>query len=196
MVAVKTPSLAQRKRVLEVLKAAKASYSEIEGKLSSMVALSPNEQSLYDELECDVLDEKQAWLTKQMDEMVSSGQLTRQEQQEVMEQLAAKLEAVELQLATAQSEGKAKKADKLREVRAGIQERRESVRAAAPIVRKPKFEAEIKAARNKLAELEKLEKSKDILPLETIQKLNAKPKLVSDLEAMEADAAGWFSGRV
>ena len=61
-----------------------------------------------------------------------------------------------------------------------------------PQVRKPKFEAEIKAARKKLAELEKLENSKVVLPLAEIQKLNAKPKLLEDLAAMEADAAGWF----
>ena len=39
-----------------------------------------------------------------------------------------------------------------------------------PQVRKPKFEAEIKAARKKLAELEKLENSKVVLPLAEIQK--------------------------
>merc|ERR1712032_581888 len=189
MVAAKTPSLNQRKRVLELLKGAKADFAEIEGKLASMTALTPEEQSLYDELDCEVIDEKHAWLMKQMDESVATGQLTRQEQQDVLDQLATKLEAVEIQLAAAESEGKSKKAEKLRQVHEGIQQRREVVRTAPPITRKPKFEAEIKAARKKLAELEKLEKSKDILPLETIQRLNAKPKLIGDLEAMDADAA-------
>ena len=32
-----------------------------------------------------------------------------------------------------------------------------------------------------------------VLPLDEIQKLNAKPKLLEDLKAMEAESAGWFA---
>ena len=68
-----------------------------------------------------------------------------------------------------------------------------SLKGAPPFVRKPKFELEMKAARKQLKELEKLENTKGVLPLAEVEKLNAKPKLLSDLAAMEAEAAGWFS---
>ena len=32
-----------------------------------------------------------------------------------------------------------------------------------------------------------------VLPLAEVQKLNAKPKLIEDLQAMEAESAGWFA---
>jgi hypothetical protein len=56
-----------------------------------------------------------------------------------------------------------------------------------------KAEEEIKAAQKKLAELAKLENSKVVLPLAEVQKLNAKPKLVEDLAAMQAESRGWFA---
>jgi len=134
----------------------------------------------------------QAWLTQQMENMVAEGQLTKNEQAAVLEQLTAKLAALEEKLAQAEASGKEKQAEKLREMRDELIKRSDAVRQLKPIVRRPKFEAEIKAARKKLAELEKLENSKKILPLEEVQKLNAKPKLLEDLKAMEIESAGWF----
>jgi hypothetical protein len=61
------------------------------------------------------------------------------------------------------------------------------------VTRKQKFGAEIAAVKKKLAELAKLENSKVVLPLAEVQKLAAKPKLLDDLRAMEAEARGWFS---
>ena len=55
-----------------------------------------------------------------------------------------------------------------------------------------KFEAEIKAVQKRLQELEKLENSKQVLPLSEAMKLNAKPKLLEDLAAMQTESRGWF----
>ena len=52
--------------------------------------------------------------------------------------------------------------------------------------------AEIKAVQKRLAELAKLENSKQILPLAEMTKLNARPKLLEDLSAMQAESRGWF----
>jgi len=178
--------------VLEVLKGYKASLAAVEEKMAAVQPLSDSEQSLYDSLDSEGLDAKTAWLTETMEGMVSGGLLTKREQQQVLEQMAGKLEALEEQIAISESGGKAKRAEKLAEMRAEMLAKSAALREAKPIVRKPKFEAEIRAARKKLAELEKLENSKVVLPLAEIQKLNAKPKLLEDLAAMEADAAGWF----
>jgi len=193
MIAAKTPSLGRRKRVLEVIKVAKSALTGLEEKMAALQPLSDAEQLQYDSLDAEGLDAKQAWLTQQMEAMVSEGQLTRNEQKLVLEQLAGKLEALEEKLAVAESSGKEKQAEKLREARGELMRRMDALREIKPIVRKPKFEAEIKAARKRLAELEKLENSKKVLPLEEIQKLNAKPKLLEDLKTMEAESAGWFA---
>ena len=51
------------------------------------------------------------------------------------------------------------------------------------------------AARKQLLELDKLEvrSKKEILPLSEIERLNKRPKMKADLQAMEEDSAGWFS---
>lgn len=79
------------------------------------------------------------------------------------------------------------------QVREKLESRRVTVTSAAAIVHKPKYEAEIKAVQKRLAALAVLEKSAKVLPLEDVLKLNAKPKLVADLEAMQAESRGWFA---
>ncbi len=193
MIAAKTPSFTQRKRALDVIKAARAELVASEEKLANMQPLSDGEQSRYDTLDATALEEKQAWLSKAMEEMVSSGQLTSAEVEMVAQQLDAKRETIETQLADADATGKAKKAEKLRALLEEVDARSAAVREIKPIRRRVKFEAEIAAVQKKLAELAKLEKSKVVLPLAEVQKLNAKPKLLDDLAAMQAESAGWFS---
>merc|ERR1719152_1100839 len=128
-----------------------------------------------------------------MELMVDQGQLDAAEKQQMLAQLANKLEQLEEQLAMAESEGKAKRLEKLKGMHDELQARLTAVRDVKPIVRKVKFEAEIKAVQKKLAELAKLENSKVVLPLAEVQKLNAKPKLLEDLRAMQAESRGWFA---
>ena len=161
--------------------------------MASMQALTEDEQQQYDTLDAALLEEKVGWLTKQMELMIDQGQLTASERTQVTSQLASKVEQLEAQLASAEAEGKAKRAEKLQAMLVELRTRCTSVSELKPITRKPKFEAEIKAAQKRLAELEKLENSKVVLPLAEVQKLNAKPKLVEDLHAMQAESKGWFA---
>ena len=110
-----------------------------------------------------------------------------------MAQLATKLEQLEGQLASAEAEGKTKRADKLRSVLDELRVRCAAASEVKPIKRAAKFDVEIKNAQKKLAELEKIEKTNGVLPLAEVQKLAAKPKLLEDLAAMQAESRGWFS---
>merc|ERR1719487_733774 len=111
----------------------------------------------------------------------------------VVAQLASKLEQLEVQVASAEAEGKAKRVEKLNGLVAEVRVKCAAVRELKPIVRKVKFEAEMKAVQRKLAELAKLEGSKVVLPLAEVQKLAAKPKLEADLKAMKDESRGWFA---
>ena len=108
-------------------------------------------------------------------------------------QATAKLEALELQLASAESEGKAKRAEKLSAARAELTSRIELVRGSRPISRPARHAEEMQALRKRIAELDKLEKSSKILPLADVEKIAARPRLREELAALEADAAGWFT---
>mmetsp|Transcript_18099 Transcript_18099/g.46281 ORF Transcript_18099/g.46281 Transcript_18099/m.46281 type:complete len:351 (+) Transcript_18099:56-1108(+) len=193
MMAAKCPSLAQRRRAHEVLKAARAELAAAETKMANLEMLTDDEQRRYDTLDAVGLEEKQAWLGKAMEGMVDSGQLTAAEKKAMIEQLASKMEQLEEQIGISEAEGKAKRTEKLRGMLMDLQARSATVRELTPIVRKVKFETEIKAAEKKLAELAKLENSKVVLPLAEVQKLNAKPKLLEDLAAMKSESRGWFA---
>ena len=128
-----------------------------------------------------------------MDEMIDNGQLTAAEKETVLAQLASKIEQLEAQVASAEAEQKPKRAEKMQQLLTELRARCGVVREAKPVVRKVKFEQEIKAAQKRLDELLKLENSKVVLPLAEVQKLNAKPKLLEDLATMRAESKGWFA---
>jgi len=193
MINAKAPSLAQKRKALDLIKQARAGLAASEEKLANLQPLTDDEQHRYDTLDAAVLDEKTAWLQKQLEGMIDAGQLIASEKDAVLEQLASKIEQLEVQVASAEAEGKVKRAEKAQAMLAELRLKSAKTRELKPIMRKPKFEAEIKAVQKKLAELEKLENSKVVLPLAEVQKLSAKPKLLEDLKAMQAESRGWFS---
>ena len=193
MIQIKTPSLDQKRKALECLKAARAGLAASEEKLASMQPLTDEEQNRYDTLDAEGLEAKQAWLSKQLELMIDQAMLTAAEKETVLAQLGSKIELLETQLASAEAESKAKRVEKLQQLLTELRARSGIVREAKPAVRKVKFEAEIKAAQKRLAELTKLENSKVVLPLAEVQKLQAKPKLLEDLAAMQAESKGWFA---
>jgi len=193
MVDTKCPSLAQRRRVLDVLKAARAEIAACEAKMTNLEALTSQEQARYDTLDATLLEEKQAWLGQQMQHMVDTGQLTAAEKRSVEAQLSEKLEKLEEQIATAESEGKTKRAEKLRSMLEEMQARSTALSECKPIVRKAKFEQEIRAVTKRLEDLAKLESSKAVLSMTEVQKLNVRPKLLEDLAAMQSESRGWFA---
>ena len=193
MIAAKCPSLAQRRKALEVIKEARAGLKASEEKLVKGEQLTDEEQHRYDTLEDEGLEKKQSYLSKLLEGMIDKGQLTNGEKDAVLEQLASKVEQLEVQIASAESEGKAKRVEKLQTMLSELRVRVGTVRDAKPIKRSVKFEKEIAAAQKKLADLEKLENSKVVLPLSEVQKLAAKPKLLEDLKAMQTESRGWFS---
>ena len=113
MISAKCPSLGQKRKALDVIKAARAGLAASEKKLEAMVALTEDEQHRYDTLDASDLEAKQQWLSKQMDEMIDNGQLTAAEKETVLAQLASKIEQLEAQVASAEAEQKPKRAEKI-----------------------------------------------------------------------------------
>ena len=117
------------------------------------------------------------------------------EKDAVLEQLSTKIAQLEEQHASAESEGKAKRAEKLAGLLEELRAKAAAARDVKPIRRSAKFEAEIKQVQQRLAALAKLEESskKQALPLSETQKLAARPKLMEDLKAMQDESRGWFA---
>ena len=194
MIGAKCPSLAQKRKALDALKQARATVAAAEQKLASMEALSDKEQHYYDTLDAAALEEKQSYLSKQMELMIEKGQLTAAEKDAVLEQLSTKIAQLEEQHASAESEGKAKRAEKLAGLLEELRAKAAAARDVKPIRRSAKFEAEIKQVQQRLAALAKLEESskKQALPLSETQKPR-RGKLMEDLKAMQDESRGWFA---
>mmetsp|Transcript_52608 Transcript_52608/g.87343 ORF Transcript_52608/g.87343 Transcript_52608/m.87343 type:complete len:346 (-) Transcript_52608:400-1437(-) len=193
MITSKTPTFAQRRRAHDVLKGARKRLLKVEASLTALQAISDEDQQFYDAIDSAVLQEKQEWLAAQLEAMIDRGALTHTERGSTLTMLAHKLEDLEIKLATAESSGKAKQAAQLQQVRCDLLGRIAKLKETKPITHPIKFEAEMKAIQKKLAALEKLENSKEVLPLEEVTKLNTKPKLLADLQAMQIESTGWFS---
>ncbi len=196
MLSRKTHSFSQRRRALELLRAARERLKAVEERMAALEPVSDADATFYESVDSDALARKIEFTSKVLEDMIAKTQLTAAEQRAVGAQLASKLEALAAQLDEAREAGKEKRIAKLEELVAEVTARRAAVKEAMPVVHKLKFGAEMSSARKRLAELEKLENHKGVLPLETVTKLNAKPKLIADLAAMEEESRGWFSDDV
>ena len=59
-----------------------------------------------------------------------------------------------------------------------------------------KNEREIITLRRQLQQLEKIENSKGLVPLEEMKKLNQKPAIVARLAELEEEGKGWFDDAI
>lgn len=133
MVASKTESWSQRRRLLEELKLAGSRFDAIEAKMISAQPLSPEEQDLYDQTSKEGLDEKVAWLETQVKGLVDEGTLTPGEKQQLLSQIEGRMGAVSAELVEAEAGGKEKRAEKLRAALQQVTARRDKVKAIDPV---------------------------------------------------------------
>merc|ERR1711871_1202526 len=137
------------------------------------------------------MGEKIKWLQEQMTQMIDAEQLTSKEQQQLLQQLASKLQVCEQQIAAA-AEGSSQ-ASKLKKQQQLLAAKQGAIQQLTPIVPKSKYAAEVKSIQAKLKALDKIASSKQLLPVEELQKLNQRPTLENRLKEIKEEEAGWFS---
>lgn len=95
MVATKTVSWHQKKRLMQDLKGLGRRLAVVDEKLMTMVQLTEEEVSLYDETSTDDLAEKVAWLGAAIKKHVGAGNLTAGEKRELIAQVDERVDSVE-----------------------------------------------------------------------------------------------------
>lgn len=88
--------------------------------------------------------------------------------------------------------GKEQKAEKLEAAKEAIAKKREALQAAKPILPRVKFAQELKKLKAKLADLAKIETSRQLQTLETLKKLREKPELEQLVKDIEVCFCGVF----
>lgn len=193
IVASKTTSWSQKKRLLKCLEEAHAAFKAIEEKLMTGAVLSATEQQIYDNNNGQ--DEaKIVWLTGECKSMIDNGQLTDAEKKEVLANLTSKLTALEEEIALTKAENKPKKLEKLLEKQTQQLSRKKMIEQIVPIVRRCRHSEQIQQFRMKLLALQAVEdKGRSCsLTLADLKMLEEKSALEDSLAAVERSSKGWF----
>ena len=111
MVASKTQSWAQRRRMMGELRTSIKSFDDIEQKMIRAEALTSEEQEMYEVASREDIEEKVKWLVGQLKSMVDEGNLTIGEKQQLLDLVGQKVDMAQKELDTATAEGKPKKVD-------------------------------------------------------------------------------------
>ena len=189
----KTMSWRQRKRMLKCLQESYEQFKAIEEKLISGAPLTASEQSRYDSNSGADMD-KINWLQTLIKEMVDGGFLTESEKEELIASLTTNLGSVDEEIASAQSEGKPKKVEKLEEKKRSIQERKLKITGIAPIQHRLKHAEELIRLRLKLFPLVSLEeKGRSMsLTIADLKTLEQKGDIEESIIQLENASRCWF----
>jgi len=192
LVAAQCPSFSQRRALLKAMKEMQARFTSFEERMTNMQQLSKDEDELYNSAQD--LPEKIAQLEKQLEGMMTGGHLTRSEMDNMIRDFSEKLVQVEDMVDKAKASGKG--TDKLEANKKVLGEKIDFLKAATPVVHRKKNEREIITLRRQLQQLEKIENTKGLVPLEEMKKLNQKPAIVARLAELEEEGKGWFDGAI
>lgn len=192
MVASKTQSWAQRRRMMTELKASLESFGQIEQKMIRGEALTAEEQEMYEVTSREDIEEKIKWLETQLKGMVDEGQLTMGEKQQLLDQVNQKINLAQKEIEAATTEGKPKKVEKLGVALGNMNARREKLEAIVPIRHALKHEEAIKELRKQIVPIEKLESKSGLRSMEEMKKIGAKADLLAEVERLQAESRGWF----
>ena len=193
LVASKTQSWRQKKRMLKALQDCHEQFKEIEGKLVTGVPLTAKEQAIYDANSGED-SEKISWLQKEIKAMADGGGLTASERDELVDTLKSNLSALNEELEKAKEEKAEVKAKKLDERRTALIERRAAIEKAPVVSHRLRHGEEIRRLRLRLLPLLALEdKGRSMsLTLADLKTLEEKPELEEAIATLEAKSRGWF----
>lgn len=192
MVASKTQSWAQRKRLVSELKAFGQRFQALEAMMMAGQELSAEEQELYDVTSKEAIVEKVTWLDAELKGMVDAGTLTAGEKVQLVTSLKGRVDQLEEELAQAQAEGKPKKAEKLTGQVKVASTRLLHVQGVEPVRHPLKHEEAIKALRVKIAPLAKLEAMSGLRTMEEMKRIGQRPDLEAEASRLEQESRGWF----
>mmetsp|Transcript_34659 Transcript_34659/g.80903 ORF Transcript_34659/g.80903 Transcript_34659/m.80903 type:complete len:413 (+) Transcript_34659:65-1303(+) len=185
---------AQRKKLLDELKARVTQLEAIESKMAKLESLSPSEQALFDSIGVEEVKEKIKLMQGELQKMVEEGKLTSAEKANVSEQLDAKLQALESEVAKAEAEGKAKKVQALTTQKEAMLKTKAGLKEASAVPLPPlKHGKELQKLHVKLAELLRIEKtSKGHYTVDELKRIGEKPEIEEAIGVLEARSRGWL----
>lgn len=189
---------AQLQRLLKSLQPYAQLLAQVDAKMMAGQMLAPEEEAWAAITSADALAAKVAHVQAQMRGLVERGELSVAERAQLMRSTTPKLEALELQLAAAQSEGKAKRAERLSQQRDALLAARASAEASRPPNRALPVAAAAEAAKlwAQVLALRAVEaaakQSNQLLTLEQARQVGQLAELRARLDGLAESCRGWF----
>jgi hypothetical protein len=192
MVKSRCPSWSQKKGCIVVLTEIKTTVGEMEQKLLTGTPLTDPEQTFYDSVSSNALDEKVEHVKTLMHQQVDDGLLTSKEKTQLVSQVQERLETLSKDLAEAEKENKAKKVEKLKDIMKKAEARKEKLSKITPKgPHRLKHEAEILKLRAEMQPLLDLEEGSKgrLLSVKETQTLARKDEILDEIAELEV--CGW-----
>ncbi|KAL3907742.1 MAG: hypothetical protein SGARI_003388 [Bacillariaceae sp.] len=189
------PSWSQKKGCNAAIAEIQKLVTDVEERLLQGTPLSDSEQELYDAVSMDSLERKHNKVRDLMHEQVETGQITEREKAQLISQVSERLDTVTHELATAETEDRPKKAEKLRQTKTKLENRKAMLTKISPLAPEPlKYETEILELRKELAPLIKLEEGAKgrLLSVKETQHLAKKDDISLEIAHLENESRGWF----
>jgi hypothetical protein len=193
IVASKSPSWRQRKRVLKSIQESSDRFELVEQKLCTGAQLTEREQAIY-ESNSGVDSEKMKWLQSAIKSLVDAGNLTQSEKEELKNSLETNLNTIKDEIELAKKEEKPKKVEKLEEKKSSIKARIATVSDIKPKQLRLRHADEILRLRLKLLPLLAVEdKGRSMsLTLADLKTLEQKSDIEEKINGLETASRGWF----
>lgn len=190
------PSWSQKKGCNAVIADIQKLIYNLEERLMEGVVLDDNEQALYDTVSVDDLKEKHTIVKEAMQKQVETdGNITVEEQKQLVAQVSDRLETIHADLETAKAENKPKKVEKLTNVKTKVEQRKTMLTKITPKPPAPlKYQSDIVELRVELVPLNKLEESTKgrLLSVKETKTLARKDEILEEIAQLESDSRGWF----
>ncbi|KAJ1620253.1 hypothetical protein T492DRAFT_635296 [Pavlovales sp. CCMP2436] len=175
-----------------------ALLKDVDAKMMGGQPLSAAEEAWAAISSAETLQQKAGWVQAQMKVLVAKGELSTEEKRQLMQASTPKLEAIELEMATAQSEGKEKRVaalGKQREaligLRAAAEKSKPPNRALPPTVATEV--ANLWAQCLKLRTFEaSAKRNQQLLTIEQARAVGQLPELAERIADLAEHARGWF----
>mmetsp|Transcript_10020 Transcript_10020/g.14156 ORF Transcript_10020/g.14156 Transcript_10020/m.14156 type:complete len:453 (+) Transcript_10020:28-1386(+) len=185
----------QKKGCVAAIESLKKMLEELDTKLLSGTPLEDAEQDVYDSVSMSALEEKEAFVKKEMHSQVESGKLTKWERETLIHQVTDKLETLQTEMKLAEDENKPKRLEKLKVANQKAEERKKMLEDIVPKTPHPlSRNPEISKLRVELRPLQQLEDGAKgrLLSVKETQMLARKEEILEEIERLENVSRGWF----
>ena len=169
--------------------------SNLEERLLEGVVLDDNEQALYDTISIDDLKDKQSLVKEAMQKQVEEGNITAEEQKQLLTQVSDRLATIDDELEALKDQKKPKRVEKLNTMKTKAEQRKAMLKKISPKPSAPlKYQDEILELRKELVPLNKLEESTKgrLLSVKETKTLARKDEILEEIADLENESRGWF----